>query len=564
MKILGSFSVPDVWQSFTNAPVAAPPSARNSHTAVWTGTEMIVWGGYGAAYFNDGGRYNPAVDTWTALPVIPGSTPAARLDHAAVWTGSEMIVWGGIGSTNFFNDGGLYNPVLNTWTYISGTLANAPASRLHHTAIWTGSAMIVWGGAGGAGPLNDGGLYNPGLNSWTALTNSPGNTPAPRQYHTAVWTGGQMIVWGGSGAAGDLNDGGLYDPVAASWTAFPNSLPNTPSARQHHTAVWTGSQMIVWGGSGVAGDLNDGGLYDPVAASWIALPNSLPNAPGARESHTALWTGTQMIVWGGYSATADSLLNDGALYNPVAASWTYISSALANAPSSRYQHTAVWTGNEMVVWGGANGANPLNDGGRYNPSANSWIYLPSAVANTPSPRSGHTAVWTGAEMIVWGGTDGSLFFNDGGRFNPALNTWSYLPNVLSNSLPGRQFHTAVWSGNQMIVWGGVGSLGYFDDGALYSPSLNAWTYLPSTLPNTPPARDGHTAVWTGTEMIVWGGLGLAGALNDGGRFNPASTSWIYLPSTLPGTPPARIQSGRGLDRLSNGRLGRRQQCARLR
>jgi hypothetical protein len=43
---------------------------------------------------------------------------------------------------------------------------------------------------------------------------------------------------------------------------------------------------------------------------------------------------------------------------------------------------------------------------------------------------------------------------------------------------------------------------------------------------TPPtARVGHTAVWTGSEMIVWGGGGRVGLVNDGARFNPAANNW---------------------------------------
>ena len=58
---------------------------------------MIVWGGYdGSSYCNDGGRYNPVANTWTALPTT--GAPAARYSHTAVWTGSEMIVWGGYGT----------------------------------------------------------------------------------------------------------------------------------------------------------------------------------------------------------------------------------------------------------------------------------------------------------------------------------------------------------------------------------------------------------------------------------------------------------------------------------
>ena len=56
---------------------------------------MIVWGGYGngSSYLNDGGRYNPAGNSWTATSTT--GAPAAAREHTAVWTGSEMIVWGG-------------------------------------------------------------------------------------------------------------------------------------------------------------------------------------------------------------------------------------------------------------------------------------------------------------------------------------------------------------------------------------------------------------------------------------------------------------------------------------
>ena len=47
---------------------ANAPSGRAGHTAVWTGSEMIVWGGVSVhhCYLNTGGRYNPSTDSWTA------------------------------------------------------------------------------------------------------------------------------------------------------------------------------------------------------------------------------------------------------------------------------------------------------------------------------------------------------------------------------------------------------------------------------------------------------------------------------------------------------------------
>ncbi len=72
--------------------------ARTRHTAVWTGTEMIVWGGQGRESgdvidLNTGGHYNPETDTWKETE--PTDAPDARYKHTAVWTGEEMIIWGG-------------------------------------------------------------------------------------------------------------------------------------------------------------------------------------------------------------------------------------------------------------------------------------------------------------------------------------------------------------------------------------------------------------------------------------------------------------------------------------
>ena len=94
--------------------------------------------------------------------------------------------------------------------------------------------------------MNTGGKYNPSTDSWTATSTT--NAPAARDYHTAVWTGSEMIVWGGLGDSGDANTGGRYNPSTDSWTA--TSTTNAPSGRYLHTAVWTGNEMIVWGGTG--------------------------------------------------------------------------------------------------------------------------------------------------------------------------------------------------------------------------------------------------------------------------------------------------------------------------
>ena len=79
-----------------------------------------------------------------------------------------------------------------------------------------------------------------------------------------------------------------------------------------------------------------------------------------------------------------------------------MATSTTNAPTAREGHTAVWTGSEMIVWGGIVHRWLVNTGGRYNPSTDSWTA--TSTTNAPSARYSHTAIWTGSEMIVWGGT----------------------------------------------------------------------------------------------------------------------------------------------------------------
>src|SRR5262249_34438725 len=59
------------WRLLTNGPPLGDQQAlrrsRRNHLAVWTGTEMIIWGGTldGATFLNTGSRYNPMTESWT-------------------------------------------------------------------------------------------------------------------------------------------------------------------------------------------------------------------------------------------------------------------------------------------------------------------------------------------------------------------------------------------------------------------------------------------------------------------------------------------------------------------
>src|SRR5262249_3199385 len=123
---------------------------------------------------------------------------------------------------------------------------NAPTARSGQTAVWTGSQMIVWGGADFVGFFNTGGRYNPGTNSWTATSTS--NATA-RTSHQAVWnwTGSEMIVWGGY--VNDVhhfsNTGGRYCAQSGSPTPTPTPTPTaTATASSTPTPTATAGRRV--------------------------------------------------------------------------------------------------------------------------------------------------------------------------------------------------------------------------------------------------------------------------------------------------------------------------------
>ncbi len=351
---------------------------------------------------------SPACADWEEVPLTGAPTP--RTNHTALWTGTDMIIWGGevalsVDPAGVTATGALYNPVTKTWKAMS--VAGAPPPRHSHQAVWTGSKMIVWGGFGDTAMEPNGGIYDVATDSWTDLPSA--GTLQGRVQHRVIWTGTEMIVWGGLNMVA-LNTGSRYNLASNTWTTIPLGA----SGRFNHGVLWTGSKMIVWGGNDYFDWHQDGQFYDP-AAGWGAQ-TSLTNVPDRREGHTSLWTGTQMIVWGGFDGGIR--LNTGGVFDPAAAdsaAWTTITTT--GAPYGREKHVSVWTGAQLMVWGGCGvgaGGNdscasptaPFADGGFWTPGPNGGSWAPVLEGDVTAGRVNATAVWTGDRVIIWGGKAG--------------------------------------------------------------------------------------------------------------------------------------------------------------
>jgi N-acetylneuraminic acid mutarotase len=349
------------------APTSA--SGRYYHTAVWSGAEMIVWGGFNGSYLSDGQAYNVSTDAWRTIAPVTGAVTgfAARYNHTAVWTGSKMIVWGGY-SPSYRSDGAAYDPSTNSWS----SIASSPlVGRYGHTAVWTGTEMIVWGGYSPS-YLSDGAAYNPATNTWRTLAAAP---LSGRYSHTAVWTGEKMVVYGGYGtscASSYCGDAAAYDPASNTWTSLTPPSSDL-DGRYYATGVVAGTATkplaVFWGGYGslVASSYyrNNGGIFDASAGTWksMAVPTETV-LPGSKRYYQTAWSsGDAVFIWGGYSSTT-TYSPSGAIYDLATDTWKAMSDT--NVPAGRYLATAVWTGAEAIVWGGYSGTY-RNDGKIYRP-----------------------------------------------------------------------------------------------------------------------------------------------------------------------------------------------------
>jgi hypothetical protein len=386
---------------FYNTTFSHPAPLRYNTTYYWRVETKIdnVTAGRSATWSFTTESEPPREGSWSAMSLE--DAPCARTGHSCVWTGSRVVVWGGEGANgSILNDGGIYDPLTDSWAPMS--LDNAPCRRCGHSAVWTGEYVIIWGGRSEYGSseyfLDNGGIYDLENDAWYAVSSE--NPPQGKYRHSSLWTGSEMIVWGGYQYHVDNCTDWKYNLENDSWV----QITHFSRGYWEDTAIWTGSKMIDWGGhTSLYGSSSNGRVYDPVTGSLGQIRSSPLKGRG---EHSAVWTGSEMILWSGYFS--DDCFrywyyNDGARYDPEGDAWTAITTA--HAPSARKNHFACYADGKMVILGGRDAGGALKTGGVYYPDTDTW--MATSTENAPSGVNSRNAVLAGEKVIVFGGTPGT-------------------------------------------------------------------------------------------------------------------------------------------------------------
>jgi hypothetical protein len=172
--------------------------------------------------------------------------------------------------------------MLNLDTMLWNTMATTgqgPGPRDSHSAVLVGRQMIVFGGTNGSKKANDLHVLDLGTKEWMS-PECKGNPPSPRESHTATLIGDDKImVFGGSGEgeANYLNDLHVLDLKSMRWTS-PEVKGSIPAARDSHSAVAIGSKLFVYGGDRGDRFHGDVDVLDTDTMTWtkvLASPYSI-------------------------------------------------------------------------------------------------------------------------------------------------------------------------------------------------------------------------------------------------------------------------------------------------
>lgn len=340
--------------------------------------------------------------------------PLPRLGHSAVWTGQEMIIWGGYNDQNtgvkvLHANGAAYNPKTDTWRMISSL--GSPGARSDHKAVWTGKYMVIVGQDVNVLPGKpvDGGVYDPVTDTWKTI--SPNSAPEARSYYAVVAVDSMVAVWGGNiqnGKVVPLSSGGLFDPEANTWTPMNETGAPSPPAG-HQEAFDANGSMLVFGGldsTSYPRVIHFGAVFDRLKNVWTTIPPMTDVNYQVGSALPVAFTGTDLI----YLSSIDRGNNLGPAYYQ---NTLDLSSKLWSQKFlGNYREVNICAGGRSTLWTGKFMVQP-DAGCLFNPESNEVFSIPgtpkeAAVEQIPEPVGeletfGVTSVWTGTEVLMFGG-----------------------------------------------------------------------------------------------------------------------------------------------------------------
>jgi hypothetical protein len=247
-------------------------------------------------------------------------------------------------------------------------------------------------------------------------------------------------------------------------------------------AVAAGTDLFFLSGT------DESGRYDTTAGTWAALPE-LPSENGAIRNAVSVDAG----IFVAYNTLATGQPPSGLFLKHAAGDSDWTMAATAPHPDLRAP-VLLWTGSEVLAWGGEAGdQSPVTIGARYDLARDSWTEITTSGApSAPDPGGSWSGRWTGSVAVFWGSSGQSA-----GRFDPDRGEWE----AVSFPSGGSFGESSVVARGRVVSWTGSAL-------TVYEPATDEWDFPETRC--APSERHAAELSWVEEGLVLWGGTANCG------------------------------------------------------
>ncbi|OBG97514.1 protein kinase [Mycobacterium sp. E136] len=381
-KLLNTTEVFDGTAWKLGAPIRTP---RQMLSAASDGKRVYAMGGTaGTADVATVEAYDPAADSWAAMPELP----EARSDFGVAATDERLVVVGGTSAGQVLKTVLAFDLATTTWSGLPdmGTARHGMAVEAVGNRVYA---------IGGSTDIGDGKITasaetlklparqpQPAA-EWRALPDAP----TPRLMTAWSVLGDQIWIAGGIREGETLDTVESFDPRTGKW----QTQPPLPVGLHHATGATYNGDFVVLGG---ATD-NIGEPSDKVFALRDGKWTELAALQHGRAGAAAAVVGDKLVVVGGQSdkqLVVPTEVFDGE-------SWTQA----ADMPTPREHLAALSDGTYVYAVGGRSLSADENTAAfeRFDPASGEWTKLP----DMPTPRGSYGAAFIDGRIVAVGGEE---------------------------------------------------------------------------------------------------------------------------------------------------------------
>lgn len=288
--------------------------------------------------------------------------------------------------------------------------------------------------------------------------------------HSACLSDEILWLFGGCDSKGCFRDLWCFDCETMCWSK-PKVTGDLPPARRAHSCTMVDKRLFVFAGGDGPYYFNDLYVFDTVSLRWTK-PDVFGQPPSPRRAHTSNYYNGQLIIFGGgngVGALNDVYALDLTDFDRL--EWRKIE-CRGKVPIGRGYHTSNIVDGKLIVIGGSDGHMSFDDIHILKLDTKVWYQVKTDESHN---RLGHSSVLVGSYLFIVGGHNSHSYTPDILTLNLVNLQWESR-SVCGKKPPGRGYHQAWLHDSRLFVHGGFDGKEIFDD--LYYIDLSACAYLP--------------------------------------------------------------------------------------